>query len=84
MSRLKQLGVKRWLRCVDEIFATFNKKEEALKVHEFINHQHPNLKFTIEYEKYNQLQFLDTVRRNSYKYFTALYRKPTFTGVYLN
>ena len=85
MKHLRELGVKRWLRYVDDIFATFDNKEDALKVLDFINNQHPNLKFTVEYEKNNQLAFLDTlVSRNSSQYFTTLYRKSTFTGVYLN
>ena len=85
MKELRKIGVKRWLRYVDDIFATFNCKEEAEKALEYLNRQHPNLKFTIEHERNNQLPFLDTsVRRNSYQYFTTLYRKPTFTGVYLN
>ena len=85
MVELKKLGVKRWLRYVDDIFATFANKEDAEKVLEFINKQHPNLKFTVEDEKDQQLAFLDVmVKRNSHEYYTTLYRKPTFTGVYLN
>ena len=77
--------IKRWHRYVNDIFSTLNKKNDALKELELINTQHPNLKFTVEYENNNQLPFLDTlVKRNSYQYFTTLYRKPTFTGVYLN
>ena len=85
MAELKKLGVKRWLRYVDDIFATFANKEDAEKVLEFINKQHPNIKFTVEHEKDQQLAFLDVmVKRNSHEYYTSLYRKPTFTGVYLN
>ena len=46
---------------------------------------HADLRFTIEHEKDQQLAFLDVmVKRNSHEYYTSLYRKPTFTGVYLN
>ena len=79
--RLKELGVKRWVRYVNGIFATFHNKDEEFK---FLNlnfliyeNQHLNLKFTIEYEKNNQLSFLDILKiRNSYQYFNSLYRKP--------
>ena len=85
MPRLRELGIKKSHIYVDDIFATLNNKNDALKVLEFINTQHSNLKFTVEYENNNQLPFLYTlVKRNSYQYFTTLYRKPTFTGVYLN
>ena len=50
-----------------------------------MNKQHANLKFTTESETKNQLPFLDTcVIRSTYKYNTKIYRKKTFTGVYLN
>ena len=65
MPSLKELGVKRCVRYVFDIFATLDNKDDALKVLEFINNQHPNLKFTILYENNNKLPFLDTkVRTN--------------------
>ena len=42
MPRLKELGVKRWHRYVDDIFATLNNKHEALKLLEFKYIQQPN------------------------------------------
>ena len=50
-----------------------------------MNKQHPNLRFTTELEDNNRLPFLDTcVIRRVNKYCTTIYRKKTFTGVYLN
>jgi hypothetical protein len=50
-----------------------------------MNTWHPNLKFTIEHEEKGKLPFLDTlVERKVNKYITTVYRKKTFTGVYLN
>ena len=85
MSRLRELGVKQWWRYVDDIFASVGSSEEADKILEYINHQHPNIKFTVEHEANYKLPFLDTCvvrKRNCYN--TTIYRKKTFTGVYLN
>ena len=51
----------------------------------YLNKQHPNIRFTIEHEQDNKLPFLDTlVCRGEDSYKTTIYRKKTFTGVYLN
>jgi hypothetical protein len=51
----------------------------------FLNSQHPNIRFTIEHEVNNRLPFLDTlVVRRANVYATTIYRKKTFTGVFLN
>lgn len=69
---------------VDDVFATLKNKEDAEKILEFLNNQHPNIRFTIEYEENHQLPFLDTtVKRCIGKYTTTVYHKKTFTGVYL-
>ena len=88
MEKLKELGIKIWLRYVDNIFATLDNPVAAKTILQFLNTRHPNIKFTIEKEgekKRNTLPFLDTrVIRNVDKYITSVYHKPTFTGVYLN
>ena len=82
---MKELGVNIWLRCVDDIFATLRDAKKANEILDFLNKQHPNIKFTIEHEKDNRLPFLDTTVYRGYTSFkTTLYRKKTFTGVYLN
>jgi len=53
MKALTKLGVKRWHRYVDDIFATFENKEAAEKVLEYMNKQHQNLKSTTETENNN-------------------------------
>ena len=51
----------------------------------FLNGQHPNIKFTIEKEKNNQLPFLDILDdSSSNKLVTSVYRKPTYTGLLTN
>jgi len=85
MSSLKERGVKLWLRYVDDIFATLTNREQAANILRYLNDQHPNIRFTIEHEDHNKLAFLDTcVFRRVNKYETTIYRKKTFTGVYLN
>ena len=65
-------------------FTTLSSKEQAETVLVFLT-QHSNIKFTIEEESNNRLPFLDTcVYRTDNAYKTTLYRKKTFTGVYLN
>ena len=85
MEKLNELGVQAWLRFVDDVFAAIRSKECATNILEFLNKQHPNIKFTIEMEKSGKLPFLDTcVTRKSTGFSTNLYHKKTFTGVYLN
>jgi hypothetical protein len=85
MEELRKIGVRNWWRYVDDIFATLDNREQAARVLAFLNEKHPNIRFTIEYESNERLPFLDTaVRRRHDGYYTTMYRKPTFTGVYLN
>ena len=45
-------------RYVDDIICLFNSKSNADKFYEFLNKQHPNIKFTFEKEN-NQISFWD-------------------------
>ena len=85
MPALKEQGIRIWLRYVDDVFASVTNKEQVENILTFLNAQHPNIRFTVEHENQNKLPFLDTcVIRRVDKYVTTIYRKPTFTGVYLN
>ena len=82
---LKNLGVNVWLRYVDDIFANLVDESSAEQILTFLNEKHPNIKFTIEHENNKKLPFLDTqVYRKDLTYHTTIFRKKTFTGVYLN
>lgn len=84
-KRLEELGVKIWLRYVDDVFASIEEENKATEILKFLNQQHPNIKFTIECEQEGKLPFLDTlVYRGQTTYHTTIFRKKTFTGVYLN
>jgi hypothetical protein len=85
MERLKQLGVVFWIRYVDDIFVILKSSTNAMEVEKFLNSIHQNIKFTTENEKNRKLPFLDVLVINKHgRLHTEMYRKPTFTGVYLN
>jgi hypothetical protein len=85
MAKLNELGLKTWNRYVDDVFSLIENKDSAKTVLNFLNSQHNNIRFTIEWEKNNKLPFLDTlVTRKEEGFSTNIYHKPTFTGVYLN
>ena len=66
-------------RYVDEIFCLFKCETDSEHFLNFLNRQHPNIKFTIEKEKNNQLPFLDILNdSSSNKLLTTVYRKPTY------
>ncbi|XP_071633849.1 uncharacterized protein [Temnothorax longispinosus] len=73
-----------FLRYVDDIFMCIPQSKLNEVVRTF-NNYHPRLKFTYELEKNNTLNFLNTsVFRHGNCLFTNWYRKPTFSGRYIN
>ena len=71
-------------RYVDDIFATFKSTEERDKFFNALNSAHPNLTFTME-EPTSSLPFLDvSISIKDDAYHTAVYRKPTNTGVIMH
>ena len=67
-------------RYVGDIFCLFKCETDADRFLTFLNRQHPNIKFTIEKEKNNQLPFLDILNdSSSNKLVTSVYRKPKYT-----
>ena len=86
MPNLVNLGVKTWLRYVDDIFVIIKSKDEADKILEFLNSLHKTIKFTMEKQLNDSLNFLDVklTRNMDGSISTSTYRKPTFTGVMLN
>jgi hypothetical protein len=86
MDELRKLGVKTWFRYVDDTFVIINNKSQAEIILEYLNKQHPTIKFTMEKEENNTLNFLDVKikKKKDLSFTTSTYRKPTFTGVMLN
>jgi hypothetical protein len=75
-----------FIRYVDDTFVIINNKNQADKILEFLNSCHPTIKFTMEKEVNNEINFLDVKikRELNSSITTSTYRKPTFTGVMLN
>ena len=68
-----------WFRYVDDTFTLFKNKNDALSFLHYLNGRHNNIKFTME------ISFLDILlKRNLDSSFsTSVYRKKTFTGLYI-
>ena len=72
-------------RYIDYIFVIFNSYLQLLKFVDYMNHQHPNIKFTFEVEKNNNSPFLDVkICRENNQLTTSVFRKPTFCGAFIN
>ena len=84
MPQLVNLGLKCWLRYVDDTFIILEDKSNIKPIIDLLNIQHPNLRFTSEEELNDRLAFLDVhVVKVNDRLHTKIYRKPTFTGLYL-
>ena len=68
-------------RYIDDTFLLVRDKSHVKYFHDYLNKQHPNIKFTYETEQSKKLSFLDiTISRDSDSTFkTSFFRKPTFT-----
>ena len=70
-------------RYVDDTFCLLRNRDHIHSFLEFINRQHPNIKFTYELESDYALPFLDVlVTHDDNTFSTSLYRKKIFTGLY--
>ena len=68
---------------VDDTSALLDSRDGALAFLKCLNELHPSLQFTMESEDDGQLPFMDVrVRKEENVFATAVYRKPTFTGLY--
>ena len=82
---LDQSAPLQYLRYVDDIFAVFDKDNDTSEQFlQFLNSQHPNLRFTIERGP-SALPFLDAfIDTRNGQTDISVYRKPTHTGLILN
>ena len=74
-----------YVRYVDDVFAIFDPSTEVQLFLDVLNNQHPNLRFTSEEASGPSLPFLDvelTICDGEFN--ICVYRKPTFTGVFLH
>ena len=79
-----QFKPKYYQRYVDDIFVLFGNKDNVNKFDKYINSRHQNMSFSKEIEVESRLSFLDIKIEKSIKFITSIYRKPTFSGIYLN
>ena len=72
-------------RYVDDIFVLFKSKDHLLLFAKYMSTRHKNLKFTFDFEQNNSFSFLDVkITRGSNGFFTSVFRKVTFSGVFTN
>ena len=70
-----------YFRYVDNSFVIFGSELDCDHFQEKLNLLHPALKFTVEKEQNNSLNFLDVLaEKEGTGFLTSIYRKPTFTG----
>ena len=72
-------------RYVDDIFCVFERKEQVIDFHDYIDSRHPNIKFTFEEHIEGRLPFLDIlIEANENIVKTSVFQKPTYTGLLTN
>ena len=72
-------------RYVDDIFCLVKNETEANNFLTYLNSKHPNIKFTIEYERDKKLPFLDIlISSKNGSLETSVFRKNTFSGLFMN
>ena len=72
-------------RYVDDIFCIFNNETDATDFFNYLNLQHPNIKFTLEKEINNCLSFLDVkINKLTDNCVISVHRKKTYTGLLTN
>ena len=79
-------SVQFYRRYVDDTFCLFNDERDALLFFNFLNSQHPNIKFTMEKETNKMLAFLDVCINNKdpCNLLMSVHRKKTFSGLLTN
>ena len=80
----KDVLPKSYLRCIDDVYAVFQRKSFGLKFLNVFNSQHKDIKFTME-KANSTLNFFDVeIKMNDTEYDSCMWRKPTNTGLLLN
>ena len=85
MNKFKGTLPSKYRRYVDDTFLIFKDKTDVDSFFQHMNNSHPNIKFTMETEHNETLPFLDIliIRQSDGTLTTQVYRKPTYTGLYL-
>ena len=77
---------KFYLRYFNDILAAFDNEQDSLNFFSFLNHRHPNIKFTIEKEINHSIAFLDVFISGIHNQNVTLqtYHKSTYAGLLLS
>ena len=67
---LNELGVKTWLRYVNDTFIFIDEKADLNKILKTVNGFHKNLKFTYEKEEGGMIPFLDVLVKRTNEFQT--------------
>ena len=79
-SSFKPLMYRRY---VDDRFLLFRSSDHVPLFLSYLKRQHPNISFSSELEKDGKIPFLDVeITRSNCRFFTSVYRKPTFSGLF--
>ena len=71
-------------RFVDDTMMVFECAADVEDFFTWMNNQHPSISFTKECESNDSLPFLDVLIRRGQKCLeTSVYRKPTYSGLYM-
>ena len=62
----------------------FENESQVNKFHHYLDSRHPNIRFSKENENNSSISFLDILIERNDGFSTSVYRKPTFSGLYLN
>ena len=73
-------------RYVNDTFCLFNTEHDVISFLDFLNSQHPSIKFTMEKETHKVLAFLDICINNKDPscLFTSVHHEGTFIGLLTN
>ena len=76
-----------WYRYVDDTFTMFDSKDTANEFLQYLNSRHNSIKFTIEFEVFeqdNEIPFVDILvnRCPNNTFVRSIYMKKTFIGLY--
>ena len=70
---------------MDDTFVLFRLRDHLINFRDYLSKCHPNMKFSFEEKKNGKLSFLDVkVSRDRNRSVATVYRKPTFSGVYMH
>ena len=83
LNTFRECEIILYRRYVDDIICLFNCESDADKFFEFLNRQHPNIKFTFEKQVNKQISFLDVLITNDGDQFcTSILLKEIMIGLF--